>query len=355
MPVKVKCSGCEKVLNAPDAARGKVLKCPACGEKIKVPAGQSSAKPKAAPKKEPKSGDSGEFLSGLNVNQLEAEHGEERVCPYCAKEMKDPDDPVCRKCGMNVDTGRMDSKMAAKKARRGPDPALFYSKAWSDSWEFLLKHWRLAVRTGGIWTAFLTVAFSSVFLILIWVGVPGEEPAAPPPAAAGHGEEEAGERSSLPVIAFWGCLGTVFAFGVPGWYWSLSLKVINHTMEKQEIKEDRIQFDMFEAIALGLRVVFWPTIVMLPAAPIWLLLFAFLGGGMALLSGGSAPVIGLTFILVALSYFLMPFVLFPQRWCICRCGTSSRRGSCGISSSSSPRTPGRRCTGGWWRPACSCR
>ena len=37
MPIRVKCRSCSKVLTAKDSAAGKSLKCPACGEPIRVP------------------------------------------------------------------------------------------------------------------------------------------------------------------------------------------------------------------------------------------------------------------------------------------------------------------------------
>jgi DNA-directed RNA polymerase subunit M/transcription elongation factor TFIIS len=203
MPVKVKCRGCQKVLTAPDKARGKTLACPDCGEKIKVPAGDGDAPPAKRKADKPeksakKPKDDDDFLSGLKVEHLEAEHGEERVCPYCAADM-DPEDPVCGKCGMNIETGRKDAQMAKKLSRKGPDPALFYSTAWSDSWEFLMKHWRLAARTGGIWTLFLTVAFACPFMIMIWVYPPfSEGPLAPEPDAPPVHGEVVMVRSKVP-------------------------------------------------------------------------------------------------------------------------------------------------------------
>ena len=54
MPVKVRCTGCKKVLNAPDAARGKAIKCPHCQAKVRVPGEKGAAaagkKPAAAKK-----------------------------------------------------------------------------------------------------------------------------------------------------------------------------------------------------------------------------------------------------------------------------------------------------------------
>src|SRR5690348_3791792 len=49
MPVKVRCSGCQKVLNAPERARGKAIKCPDCATVIKVPAEKQVATKAAAP------------------------------------------------------------------------------------------------------------------------------------------------------------------------------------------------------------------------------------------------------------------------------------------------------------------
>ncbi|HSG71159.1 MAG TPA: hypothetical protein VLA12_12130, partial [Planctomycetaceae bacterium] len=72
MPVKVRCSGCKKVLNAPDKARGKTLKCPQCKTPIPIPAGKS----------EPDSSqDSSEFLASLDLRS--AEDHSQQVCPRC--------------------------------------------------------------------------------------------------------------------------------------------------------------------------------------------------------------------------------------------------------------------------------
>lgn len=313
MPVKVRCRGCQKVLNAPDKARGKVIKCPQCGEKIKVPEGGEAAA--RAPKPTgPRDGD--DFLSGLNVNQLEAEHGEEKVCPYCAADMPDPEDPVCRKCGMNIETGQMDVKEAKKRSRKGPDPALFYSLAWTDSWEYLQRYWRLAVRTGLIWTAFLTVAWSSPFLTWMWVLEPAlHAPAEPAAMGHGHGAEEPQEPENpylSPGFLFFVGMGFVFSLGVPGWYWALSLKIIDATMQKEDIKEDRIQFDMFEAIAMGLRTYFWPMILMLPLLPLWAVIVALVGGGLDVLTGGSALIVGPAVVALILAYAFFPYLVFPQ-------------------------------------------
>lgn len=313
MPVKVRCKGCQKVLNAPDKARGKVIQCPECGTKLKIPAGDgggSSATPKAAPKKKPVGGDSAEFLAGLNVDQLEAEHGDEKVCPYCAADL-DPEDPVCRSCGMNTATGQMDTKEAKKRARKGADPALFYNKAWSDSWEFLSQYWRLGLRTSLIWTVFLTVVLTCIFLARTWVFTGAPDEAA---AQVLHGEEAPAAYSpwTSPGFFFYAGLAAVFFLGIPGWYWSLSLKIIDATMSREQIKEDRIQYDMFESVALGFRLIFWPLVIMMPVLPIYLA-FAFVFGVLAAIRAmetGAPPTTGVLILIV--SIFGLPYLFYPQ-------------------------------------------
>ena len=65
MPVKVKCSGCQTVLNAPDRVRGKAVKCPKCGTAIRVPA-EAAVKRKATAEAH-----DDEFFSSLDVDRLE--------------------------------------------------------------------------------------------------------------------------------------------------------------------------------------------------------------------------------------------------------------------------------------------
>jgi uncharacterized RDD family membrane protein YckC/ribosomal protein L40E len=313
MPVKVRCRGCQKLLNAPDKARGKTIACPECGTKLKVPEGDAEAAPakpaKAAKKPVKKAADDDDFLSGLNVDQLEAEHGEEKVCPYCAADL-DPEDPVCRKCGMNTETGQMDTKEAKKRARKGADPALFYKAAWTDGWEFMLQYKTLAVKTGLTWTMFLTIVLTCLFMAKTWVFVESAEPAAAPVHVA-EGEAAAGPVSPWrsPGFFFYAGLGTVFFLGIPGWFWSLSLKITDKTMAREEIKVDRLNADMFESIALGFRVIFWPAILMLPLSPLFAFA-AFSMGIVALLQGGGTAGAGL--VAVILSYFLIPYLFFPQ-------------------------------------------
>lgn len=233
MPVKIRCRGCEKVLNAPDKAKGRVIKCPSCGTKLKVPGDKPKSGRPAKPSR--KSSDSDDFLSGLDFNRSESE--DEKVCPFCAEEM-DPEASVCRACGMNVDTGMMDRREAKRRSRRGPDPAKFYKKAWSDSWEFLLKHWKLAIRTGVYWALFAVLLNMCVFMMFY-------------------------SRTGPPKF-FWFCMTFLSMMGFAGWYWFLALKLIESTMNRDEKMLEYIDFDIFQTIAVGLRAIFWPYVISLP-------------------------------------------------------------------------------------------
>ncbi|MFO1093013.1 MAG: RDD family protein [Planctomycetaceae bacterium] len=233
MPVKIRCRGCDKTLSAPDKARGKVIQCPQCGQKLKVPAEDGQPKPSKPGKsaKQPSTMDTAEFMAGLDLSH--AESGEERICPFCAEEMTG-DDPVCRSCGMNTETGAMDAREAKKRARKGPDPALFYSKSISDSIQFVREHKGMALRTG--W-------YMSVLAVLSngCMGMVSYSTKAPPKF-------------------FWGMLALLTLLGILGWFWFLTYKVIESTMTKDEKILERINFDMFSVISLGLRFLFWPFI-----------------------------------------------------------------------------------------------
>ncbi|MEW4528069.1 MAG: RDD family protein [Maioricimonas sp. JB045] len=232
MPVKVRCRGCEKVLNAPDKARGKVIKCPQCGTKLKVPTGKKKVEAPAS------SADSAEFLAGMNLDSLGLEDRNQKVCPYCAAEM-DEEDVVCPDCGMNTQTGRMDAKIAKRKARRGPDPNEFYRKAWGDSWRFVFDQKGLAIRTGMYWTIYSVLNALSVFFLVKYV-------------------------AQIPLLVFWGGMSLITMLGVPGWWLFLALKIVDKSVHREKIQADRIHFDFFQSVALGLRMIIWPVVATFP-------------------------------------------------------------------------------------------
>ncbi len=262
MPVKVRCPGCQKVLNAPDQARGKAIRCPNCEERIRVPAGEGAAAPSsksassAARKKPAKpaqsrkparaaaTADEDNFLSDLDLRRVEDQ--QVRICPKCAAEV-DEEDVICHACGVDLATGELSEQERKKRSRRGPDPAEFYSNAWSESWEFLMNHKNWAVRTGLYWTLFFMLYLNATFMVA-WV-------------------------DRMPPKVFWMFLASLFSMGIAGWYWFLSIEIITLTLaRKKRIK--RLDFDFFSCIALGFKAFAWPYIMLIPVSwfpPLWIL------------------------------------------------------------------------------------
>src|SRR5258708_17260151 len=143
----------EKGLNAPDAARGKAIKCPGCDTKVKVPAGEAQAREgKSAPRKS--SGkrpakraddpDSSEFLARLDLENVADTN--QSMCPKCGAEI--PEEATeCPKCGVDPTTGQLSAGAKKRRGMKGPDPALFYKAAWSDSWAFTKDNFKIVYRT----------------------------------------------------------------------------------------------------------------------------------------------------------------------------------------------------------------
>lgn len=246
MPVKVRCSGCSTVLNVPDKAAGKTISCPKCKEKIKVPASGGAGGPapkKPAEKSKPaRPKDEGDIFGGMKIDDYDMDHDEEQICPYCAAEMDYDDDdeliPVCPSCGMNIETGEMDAKEKKRRARKGPPLEEYWGKAWSESWKFIMAHPGLCVRTG-LYTALFSV-MATTFAYLIT------------------------QELRIPIVLFYAGCYFICSLGGVGWYWVLSKKIITTTVMKEELQTDRIFFDMFECMSVGLRALIWPYIVMLP-------------------------------------------------------------------------------------------
>lgn len=234
---KIKCRGCETVMNVPDQARGKVVSCKQCGAKTKVPSGGGTPSKKKARKP---AGGPGGGLESLNLDELEDE--DNLICPYCAAEM-DEDDPVCRGCGMNIETGQMDRREAKKRAIRGVNPALFYKNVWGEAASFVKEEWKLALRSGVNWTIYATLFFMCSYLGFVYV-------------------------TSGPPKTFWIGMTIISFMGIPGWYFWLALKVIEPSVLKEKFRSDRLHTDFFQAIAAGFRAVFWPFIVMGPLTPL---------------------------------------------------------------------------------------
>ncbi len=241
MAVKVRCPTCEKVLNAPDTARGKAVKCPACETKIKVPVGGSAAGDSSigkvparktatrAPAKKRVEVDSGEFLAGLDLDK--AIDSSESMCPKCGAPIPE-DAPECPKCGVDPATGQLSAAAKKRLSRKGkPDPALFYSAAWKDSWEFTKQNYRVALRTAMYFILYGATAVGCGYMSLIYC-------------------------ETLPPQIFWGVLSVAASLALPGWVWCLTIYTIRvSAAKKSNIRE--IHFDIFQNIALGVKTILW--------------------------------------------------------------------------------------------------
>ncbi len=224
MPVKVRCQSCDKVFAAPDAARGKSVKCPGCEERVKVPGGTGApAKGKAPAKKKaaPAEHDHEEFLKNMDLDEVEDTNV--KVCPKCGHEAGD-EAMECENCGLNFESG------LTKEKQKGVDPKIFFRVVLKDSLAFLKTNRSFAIRTSTY-----TLVYSLAFLFFSFM---------------------VGWCISFPPRAFWTGL-TFVAFMVPfGWIWFLDGEIIKTTLEKRD-KMTRTNFDMFTCVALGIKFFLW--------------------------------------------------------------------------------------------------
>ena len=245
---KIRCRSCEAVLNLPEKALGKTISCPKCKNKMKVPSGKKSSAKPAKKQKSSKPAADDPFGFG-DLDDMAMEDQDDQICPYCAAEL-DEGDPVCRSCGMNVETGQMDRKEKKRRSRRGPDPSKFIKGAWSESWAFLKKEAGLAVRTGTAWTLFSVLTMACGYMGFIYI------------------------TDQMPPKVFWIFMTCLMVLGIPGWFWILSLKIIEATRLREKFRADRIHFEFFTSIASGIRTVFWPIIMMGPVSPLLAIFWA---------------------------------------------------------------------------------
>lgn len=246
MPVKVRCSSCDKVLTVPDAARGKAVKCPQCDERITVPTGDSQVT-KAAEKtkkkpaaKENKPIDSEDALASLDLRR--AEDANARICSKCGFDMEDLDEEEteCPKCGFDVESGGLGIK-ARKKQMKGPDPADFFPGLAKGAWSFVFKNQMLAWRTAVYTLVPLLISMVCAFLYLY--------------------------ISAWPPRVFFALCFFVSFLVIPGWLWYLDTEVIKLTLERKD-KFKKLNFDFFLASSKGVIFVAW---MIVGAGPILLL------------------------------------------------------------------------------------
>ncbi len=171
MPIKVRCEGCQTVLNVPDQAAGKVLKCKQCGGRVRVPGGAAAAggsapaKPRR-PKPVEASSDPDDLFGGLDLRNME--DTKKKICPGCAAPVRD-EDIECPKCGVNISTGVLSERQRIRIERKGPPPEEFYRDVWGNAWKFLKKHWSYAVRTAVVWSVCLSMAMTCAYSLRYYV------------------------------------------------------------------------------------------------------------------------------------------------------------------------------------------
>jgi len=231
MPVKVRCPGCQKILNAPDRARGKAIRCPDCETVIRVPAQRQVAKQAAAPPPPSSSG----LIANLDLRRLE--DLENRICPNCGADVA-PDDIECPKCEVMLETGQLSERRKAARSRSGPDPKLFFKGMPGDAWRFLMENKKLAFRTG-TYAVLFSALFVGCILMLLWC-------------------------TRTPPRMFWGFCGFVAIMVPPGWAWFLHTLIINSALEKKKKLPKRIRFDFFQCSALGIKFLAWTLAMGLP-------------------------------------------------------------------------------------------
>ena len=241
MPVKVKCSGCQAVLNAPSAARGKAIKCPKCGKAVRVPAGSSTpgTTKKPAGAKPAPAADDDDFLSTLDLSRVEDRKS--RVCPRCGN-IVGAEDTDCPACGADVDTGGLGTAQRLRKGRKGAAPSEFTQKAPAEGGRFVAKQQGLIWKTVLIFTIFANVAMLAVFMML-WV-------------------------YNIPPLMFWGFISTVVLLVVPGWVWSMQGQIVQRMLNPRD-EHRPLRFEPTTSMALGVKTLIWSLAF---GAPIWLLL-----------------------------------------------------------------------------------
>lgn len=107
MPIRAACQ-CGKAFAAPDNLAGKTVKCPGCGQPLKIPAAGGGApagakapapRPATPPQPAPFAGGLGDLLDEAGITQ----HAGPR-CPACDSPVP-PQALICTKCGFNRQTG----------------------------------------------------------------------------------------------------------------------------------------------------------------------------------------------------------------------------------------------------------
>ena len=235
MPIRVTCQ-CGKALNVQDAMAGKAVKCPGCGNVVRVPGG-GAAQPAPAPAAPAPA-------AGGGLGDLFDEEGFSdqvaAVCPACRKELA-PGAVLCTKCGYNLETGEQfeSHKLAGVDIDMG-EMALM--KAESDLAEDKRLQQEMLSKAGLPWWGLALVLFligSSVGLAVITVNA--------------MTREEGKEIDFDPVATFYALAGTAFALVAAG----ALVKLIVHAIKKDADKIGVIKLVVLLIVMLGVAIGFF--------------------------------------------------------------------------------------------------
>ena len=113
---------------------------------------------------------------------------------------------------------------------KGPDPALFYRAAWTDSWAFLKENFSVALRTAFYFILAIVVSNGCGFMV--------------------------GWCETMPPKVFWLAVNLAAQLAWLGWPWHLVIETVRTTVgRKSDIR--RIHFDAFLCMALGIKLILW--------------------------------------------------------------------------------------------------
>ncbi|QDU81780.1 hypothetical protein Pla110_35300 [Polystyrenella longa] len=288
MPIKIRCKVCEAGLKLPDAAMGKVVKCPKCANRIKVPSRQPGSEGSAKPpsqsspgRKRREAASSTGFMTALG--NLPLEDQQMKICPRCGQDV-DPETGVCESCGIDVETGQLTEKRKRLIAVKGVDPRDFFKNVANDFFVYPFKNFGLIGRSILIsMLAYIFIAIAHFFIHF---------------------------SDGLTVEIFmWAFVSVSTAFFF-GWFWTIASEMAVYTFQyhaalKKKKKTRPFKpkkFDIFMVFQNGYRFLAWVICNVFVHA---LVLFPLiLVVGFSLLASGSGSKTFLTIIGILLGFSL---------------------------------------------------
>jgi ribosomal protein L40E len=164
-----------------------------------------------------------EFLT--NVDMSKAVDSNASMCPKCGAEIPE-EASECPKCGVDPATGQL-SASAKKRARKGVDPAEFYTVVWKNAWEFTKTNRKTVQRIAVYLLVFSLINGLCGFMVGIC-------------------------KPGTPPQMFWVAFGFAASMLTPGLIWAMTLEIIQATVTKKASIKD-VNIDMFQNIALGIK------------------------------------------------------------------------------------------------------